>query len=419
MSEKNLPFTSEQLEYIIRDFPTPFHIYDEQSIIVTAQAINNAFSWCEGFKQFFAVKATPNPSILKILSRQGFGADCSSLPELMIAEKCGVYGKNIMFTSNNTPKEEYKKAMELGAIINIDDISHIKLLEEELGLPDLMCLRYNPGQIKSGNTFLGEPENSKFGMTKAQLFEGYRMLKEKGVSRFGLHTMISTQVLDANYFVDTARRLFELVIEISSECNIQFEFVNIGGGIGIPYSLDEKAVDIHSVGYGIKRAYEKVILANNYPTIKIYTEFGRVVTGPSGYFVSKVLHKKKTYKQYIGVDASMANLMRIGMYGLYHYITVMGKEHLPTNMTYDITGSLCENNDRFAINRKLPEIEVGDTIVIHDTGAHGFAMGFNYNGKLRSKELLLRPNGEVIQIRRAETVDDYFSTLNFNVLSKL
>lgn len=418
MNTKKIPFTCEELDDVIKTFPTPFHIYDEKVIIETAQRINKAFSWCDGFKQFFAIKATPNPSIVKILSQQGFGTDCSSLPEIVMSERCGILAENIMFTSNNTPKEEYIKAKELGAIINIDDITHIKFLEE-IGLPDLMCLRYNPGQFRSGNDYLGEPENSKFGMTKEQLFEGYQMLKNKGVTRFGLHTMISTQVLDANYFIDTARMLFELVIEISIKCDITFEFVNIGGGIGIPYRLYEESVDLDLVGKGIKEAYEKIILANGYKPIKIYTEFGRVVTGPSGYFVTKVIHKKNSYKQYIGVDASMANLMRIGMYGLYHYITVMGKDNMPTDQIYDITGSLCENNDRFAIDRSLPEIVVGDKIVIHDTGAHGFAMGFNYNGKLRSKELLLRTNGDVVQIRRAETIEDYFSTMNFDILEDL
>lgn len=417
--KKNIPFTVKKLETIMERFPTPFYIYDEKEIIKNANKLKNAFSWCDGFKEYFAVKATPNPCILKILNEEGFGADCSSLPELIMAERCGITGENIMFTSNNTPKEEYRKAKELGAIINIDDISHIEFLEEEVGLPDLICLRYNPGTLRTGNKFIGRPEEAKFGMTKEQLFIAYRMLKEVGVKRFGIHTMIATQVLDANYFINTAEMLFDLVEEISLKCGINFEFINIGGGIGIPYSPNEEAVDIDFIGNGIREAYEKFKLKNRQIPLKVYMEFGRMITGPYGYLVSKVIHKKSTYKNYVGIDANMANLMRAGMYGVYHHITVMGKEDIDLSETYDIIGSLCENNDKFAIDRKMPTIDIGDIIIIHDTGAHGHAMGFNYNGKLRSAELLLRTDGTVLQIRRAETIEDYFSTINQDVFSIL
>ncbi|WP_443659098.1 diaminopimelate decarboxylase [Clostridium algidicarnis] len=418
MVKKKIPFTHKEIENIIKSYSTPFHIYDEKEMVDNTKRLKEAFSWCEGFKEYFAVKATPNPCILKILKNQGFGADCSSLPELVMAERCGIVGENIMFTSNNTPTEEYRKALEMGAIINIDDISHIKILDK-IGMPDLICLRYNPGKLRSGNDFIGKPEEAKFGMTKEQLIESYNILKEKGVKRFGIHTMIATQVLDPSYFINTAQMLFDLVLEISLKCDISFEFINIGGGIGIPYDPNEEAIDINFIGSGIRKLYEKFLLKNENKPLKIYMEFGRMITGPYGYLVSKVIHTKNIYKKYIGIDACMANLMRVGMYGLYHHITISGKEHMPLEEIYDITGSLCENNDKFAIDRKLPKIEIGDIVVIHDTGAHGHAMGFNYNGKLRSAELLLRADGTVLQIRRAETIEDYFSTLNYDILNIL
>jgi diaminopimelate decarboxylase len=416
---KDIPFTKKQLETIINIYPTPFHIYDEKAITENAHRLKEAFAWCNGFKEYFAVKATPNPCILKILKNQGFGADCSSLPELVMAEKCGITKEEIMFTSNNTPKEEYRKALEMGVIINVDDISHLEILDKELRLPNVICLRYNPGSLRDGNYFMGKPEEAKFGMTKEQLFEGYHFLKEKGVKRFGIHTMIATQVLDPSYFINTAQMLFDLVLEISLKCDISFEFINIGGGIGIPYKPNEEAVDINFIGRGIKEAYGKFITNNNNKPIKIYMEFGRMITGPYGYLISKVIHTKNTYKKYLGIDACMANLMRAGMYGAYHHITVVGKENTPQDEIYDITGSICENNDKFAIDMRMPQMEIGDILVIHDTGAHGHAMGFNYNGKLRSAELLLREDGTTLQIRRAETIEDYFTTLNYDVVSTI
>lgn len=414
MSAKIVPFTKEQIEVIIKKYPTPFHIYDEQGIRENARKLTDAFRWVPGFKEYFAVKATPNPQILKIMKEEGFGADCSSLAELILAEQAGITGENIMFTSNDTPVEEFEKAIELGAIINLDDISHISFLEETVGIPELICFRYNPGPLKKGNAIIGSPEEAKYGLTRQQLFEAYRIMKEKGVKRFGLHTMVASNELDPNYFVETAKILFELVIDICREVGIRFEFINIGGGIGIPYRPEQEPVDLKVVSQGIRKLYNELIIANGLDPLKIVMENGRVITGPFGYLVATVLHKKEIYKNYIGLDASMANLMRPGMYGAYHHLTVMGKENWPADHLYDVTGSLCENNDKFAIDRKLPVIERGDIVVIHDTGAHGHAMGFNYNGKLRSAELLLKPDGTLTLIRRAETLDDLFATLNLD-----
>ena len=335
---------------------------------------------------------------------------------MILAEKAGLPGDFIMFSSNDTPAGEYQKAKELGAIINLDDISHIPFLEAHSGLPNLICFRYNPGPLREGNVFIGEPEEAKYGFTKEQLFKGYRTVRDKGVKRFGLHTMIASNELDPYYFVDTARMLYDLAVEISGSLDIRLEFINIGGGIGIPYRPEQAPVDLEVVSRGIRRAYEEKIRANGLHPVNLYMETGRIITGPYGYLVAKVLHIKDTYKKYAGLDACMANLMRPAIYGAYHHITVLGKEDAPHDQVYDVTGSLCENNDKFAIDRKLPEIEIGDTLVIHDTGAHGHAMGFNYNGKLRSAELLLKANGEVELIRRAETVDDYFATLDFSRL---
>ena len=413
MNSKKLPFSKNQIEEIIKQHPTPFHIYDEQSIRENARRLIKAFEWAPDFKEYFAVKATPNPSILKILKEEGFGADCSSLPELILAEQAGITGENIMFTSNNTTAEEYKKARELGAIINLDDISHIPFLEEHAGLPSLVCFRYNPGPLREGNTIIGNPEEAKYGFTKEQLFEGYRIARDKGIKRFGIHTMVASNELDAQYFIATANMLFDLVIEISGKLDIRFEFINLGGGIGIPYHPEQEPVDLELISDGIKKLYTEKIESANILPLKIFMENGRMITGPYGNLVTRVLHKKNIYKQYVGVDATMANLMRPGLYGAYHHITVLDKENAELTHTYDVAGSLCENNDKFAIDRKLPEIQQGDILVIHDTGAHGFAMGFNYNGKLRSAELLLKPDGNVQLIRRAETIDDYFATLNF------
>ena len=417
MTKKYIPFSKQQLEKIIEQYPTPFHIYDEKGIREYARKFTKAFSWNSGFKEYYAIKSAPNPYLMKIMREEGFGIDCSSYAELVIAEKLGMSGDEIMFTSNDTPAYEYKKAIELGAIINLDDISHIEYLEKNIGLPSLVCFRYNPGSLKEGNTIIGHPEEAKYGFTREQLFEGYQMLKDKGVTRFGLHTMVASNELDAAYFVETAQILFDLIVEIKQKVGIQIEFANLGGGIGIPYRPTEEPVDLDFMSQGIKKLYQEKIEANGLAPLRVYFESGRAMTGPFGYLVSTVLHIKKTYKQYAGLDSSMANLMRPALYGSYHHITVMGKEYEPIDQVYDVTGSLCENNDKFAINRHLPKMEPGDLVVIHDAGAHGHAMGFNYNGKLRSAELLIRENGEVVPIRRAETLSDYFATLDFGGLS--
>ncbi|MHB8138671.1 MAG: diaminopimelate decarboxylase family protein [Smithellaceae bacterium] len=418
MPEKRLPFTKKQLDTIIEKYPTPFHIYDEKAIRKNARDFKKAFAWNKGFKEYFAIKACPNPSLIKILHAEGFGTDCSSLAELMMSEKTGIVGEEIMFSSNDTPAEEFVKARKLKAIINLDDITHIQYLEQHAGLPEIICLRYNPGPLKKGNFIIGHPEESKYGFTRDQLFEGYRLCRDKGIKRFGIHIFVASNELDPNYFVETAEIIFKLIVELSHALNIRFEFANLSGGFGIPYRPEQKRIDLQFMGRGIREKYEQIIAANGLAPLKIFTESGRYITGPYGYLVSKVLHIKDTYKQFAGLDASMANLMRPALYGAYHHITVLGKEKRPHDFMYDVTGSLCENNDKFAIDRKLPKLAPGDIVVIHDAGAHGHAMGFNYNGKLRSAELLLRENGSVIQIRRAETVKDYFATLDFNGLKK-
>ena len=418
MPGKPLPFTKNQIAKIIKKYPTPFHIYDEKAIRENARDFKNAFSWNEGFKEFYAVKAAPNPYLMKILHKEGYGADCSSLAELIMAQKTGITGEEIMFSSNDTPVEEFLLAKRLKAIINLDDISHIAYLEKYAGLPSMICFRYNPGKLKKGNHIIGHPEEAKYGFTREQLFEGYKICKEKGIKRFGIHTMVASNELDPYYFVETAEILFKLIAEISQTLKIKFEFVNIGGGIGIPYRPEQKRINLNVMSQGIKKKYNEIIVGNGLAPLKLFTECGRYITGPYGYLVARVLHIKDTYKKFAGLDASMANLMRPALYGAYHHITVMGKENKPHNVVYDVTGSLCENNDKFAIDRKLPKLERGDIVVIHEAGAHGFAMGFNYNGKLRSAELLLRADGDVVQIRRAETVNDYFATLDFGGLAK-
>jgi diaminopimelate decarboxylase len=416
MNEKTLPFSKEKITGIAEKFPTPFHIYDEKGMREYARKFVKAFSWNSGFKEYYAIKSAPNPFLMKILRQEGFGIDCSSMAELVLAEKVGMRGEEIMFTSNDTPAYEYKKALELGAIINLDDFGHIKYLEEQVGLPELVCFRYNPGALKEGNAIIGHPEEAKYGFTREQLFEGYKILRDKGVKRFGIHTMVASNELNPDYFVETATILFELIVELYKTLGIRFEFANLGGGIGIPYKPDQQAVDLDRMSNGIREGYNKYIAANNLDPLKIYFESGRAITGPFGFLVSRVLHIKNTYKKYAGLDASMANLMRPALYGSYHHITVLGHEENTSKFMYDVTGSLCENNDKFAINRVLPKMMPGDLVVIHDTGAHGHAMGFNYNGKLRSAELLLREDGEVVEIRRAETLNDYFATLDFGQL---
>jgi len=415
---KVFPFKKEQIVEIARKYPTPFHIYDEKAIRQNARRLKDAFKGVRGFKEFFSVKALPNPFIMEILKEEGFGADCSSLPELLLAEKTGIVGEEIMFSSNNTPAHEFRKAMSLGAIINLDDISHIEYLEKNAGLPNVICCRYNPGKARRGNHIIGHPEEAKYGFTKDQLLKGYAMLKAKGVKRFGIHTMIASNELDYRYFVETADMLFDLVVDISRKVGINFEFVNLGGGVGIPYEPGQKPVSFHKYAAGVHKSYKAKITRNGLGPLNVYLECGRVITGPYGYLISTVLHIKRTYKDYIGVDSCMTDLMRPALYGAYHHITVLGKEKRRAHHKYDVSGSLCENNDKFAIDRGLPEVEPGDIIVIHDTGAHGYAMGFNYNGKLRSAELLLRENGEVVQIRRGETPDDYFATLDFDRLEQ-
>jgi diaminopimelate decarboxylase len=416
MTEKKIPLSKERLEELTEQFPTPFHIYDEKGIRENAKRLKAAFAWNPGFKEYFAVKATPNPYLMAILKTEGFGSDCSSYGELILSEKVGITGENIIFTSNDTPAYEFKKAKELGAIINLDDISHIQYLEEHVGLPELICCRYNPGPLKAGNAIIGHPEEAKYGFTREQLFEGYRILRDKGIKRFGLHTMVASNELEVSYFIETAQMLFELVGELTAELGIEFEFVNLGGGIGIPYKPEEDPVDLAILGEGVKKLYNELILGKGLNPVDIRLECGRMITGPYGYLVGRVLHKKHTYKQYVGLDACMANLMRPGMYGAYHHVNVAGKEDQPADFVFDVTGALCENNDKYTIDRPLQQVDVGDLVVIHDAGAHGHSMGFNYNAKLRSAELLLREDGEVIQIRRAETLEDHFATLDLEGL---
>ena len=416
MAEKKLPFSQAQLDEMLQKYPTPFHLYDEAAIRANVKRLLAAFSWAPAFKEYFAVKATPNPFLLKILKEEGLGADCSSAAELVLAEKVGITGENIMFSSNDTPAEEYAKAVELGAIINLDDISHIEYLEKHVGLPELLSFRYNPGSARAGNTIIGKPEDAKYGLTKEQLFEAYRIVRDKGVKRFGIHTMVISNELNPDYFIETARMMMTLAKEIYETLGIRIEMINFGGGIGIPYRPEDNQVDLEYVGAGIRKLYEEIIVPAGLAPLKLALECGRMIAGPYGYLVSKVLHKKETYKNYVGLDACMANLMRPALYGSYHHITVVGKEKQPLDHVYDVTGSLCENNDKFAIDRALPQVDIGDVVVIHDAGAHGHAMGFNYNGKLRSAEILLKADGTTELIRRAETLEDYFATLDFSKL---
>jgi len=421
MGEKYFPFDRDSLEKLVQRYPTPFYLYDEKGIVENVRRIKAAFSVFPGYKQHFAVKALPNPFILKILAAEGLGADCSSYPELLLAGMVGIIGEDAMFSSNDTPLNEYKAAKRFGAVINLDDFTHIDFLERNAGLPELVSMRYNPGPLKEGNAIIGKPEEAKFGLTKEQIIAGFAMLKEKGVRRFALHTMVASNELSIPYHVETARMLFELAVEIKSKTGVRIEFVNLGGGVGIPYRPEEEAVDYQVLAAGIHKAYNETVKPAGLDPLGIRTEWGRTVTGPYGWLVSRAIHKKETYRNYIGLDSSMADLMRPALYGAYHHITIPGKENAPLSETYDIVGSLCENNDKFAVQRKLPKINTssenqdgakGDFVVIHDAGAHGRAIGFNYNGKLRCGELLLRQDGSIRQIRRPETVEDYFATLS-------
>lgn len=414
MTEKIFPVSQTRLEEIIREYPTPFHIYDEKAIRANLRRLKAAFSWAPSFTEHFAVKAAPNPYLINIVKEEGGGTDCSSLAELRLSEMAGVTGEKIMLTSNDTPADEFQKAIELGAIINLDDISHIEYLEKNAGFPGCLSFRYNPGNLIEGNDIIGKPTEAKYGVTHDQLFEAYQMAKAKGVNRFGLHTMVISNELNPDGIIFTATLMFKLAVEVKNRLGIKLEFINLGGGVGIPYRPEDTAVDLEYVGAGIKKAYEEILVANGLDGIALKMELGRSITGPYGWLVSTVLHEKKTYKDYIGLDSCMANLMRPALYGAYHHIIVAGKESAPCDHTYDVTGSLCENNDKFAIDRKLPQIDIGDRLIICDAGAHGHAMGFNYNGKLRSAELLLKEDGSVQLIRRAETIEDYFATLHFD-----
>ena len=413
MNEKKFPLGKEQTMELIKRWPTPFHIYDEAKIRANFRRLREAFSWAPGFREHFAVKALPNPRIVQILHEEGAGTDCSSIAELLISAAAGVKGEEIMLTSNDTPWEEFQKAIALGAVINLDDLSHLDYMAEHAGLPEVLSFRYNPGDLIEGNDIIGKPVEAKYGLTRPQMFEGYRRAQEMGVKRFGLHTMVISSELRTEAFLLTARIMFELAAELKQNLGICVEFVNLGGGFGIPYRPEENPIDYAAVGAGIERLYNDIMRPAGLGSTAIRTESGRAITGDAGWLVSTVLHEKDTYKKYIGLDSCMANLMRPALYGAYHHITVLGKENAPADHIYDVTGSLCENNDKFAIDRALPKIDIGDIVVIHDTGAHGSAMGFNYNGKLWCAELLLRTDGTIELIRRAQTLDDYFATLRY------
>ena len=420
---KKVPFvTKEKIEETTKTYPTPFHIYDEKGIRENAEAVKEAFSWNQGFREYFAVKATPNPFLISILHEYGCGCDCSSLTELMLSNAIGIRGEEVMFSSNDTPREDYEYAAKIGAIINLDDITHIDFLEKILGkLPETMSCRYNPGGVfRMSNGIMDNPGDSKYGFTEKQLFEGFRILKEKGVKRFGLHAFLASNTVTNEYYPQLAGQLFGLAVKLKEETGVSVSFINLSGGVGIPYTPEQEPNDIRLIGEGVRKEYEKILVPAGMGDVAIYTEMGRFMMGPYGALVTQAIHEKHTHKEYIGVDACAVNLMRPAMYGAYHHITVLGKEDAPCDHQYDVTGSLCENNDKFAIDRMLPIIEKGDYLVIHDTGAHGHAMGYNYNGKLRSAELLLKEDGNVQLIRRAETPKDYFATLDcFEVFGKL
>lgn len=417
MSEK-IPFvTKEQLEDIASRYATPFYLYDEKGIRETARRVNKAFSWNKGFKEYFAVKATPTPGILKILHEEGCGADCSSYTELLMADAVGFKGDEIMFSSNDTPAEDFQLARKLNATINLDDITHIDFLERVADIPDTVCCRYNPGgHFAIANNIMDNPGDAKYGMTREQLTEAYKRLMAKGVKHFGLHAFLASNTVTNDYYPELARILFKVAVELKEETGASIEFINLSGGVGIAYRPGQPQNDIMEIGEGVRRAYEEVLVPAGMGNVRLYTEMGRYMLAPYGALVSRVIHQKHIYKEYIGLDACAANLMRPAIYGAYHHITVMGKENAPCDHKYDVTGGLCENNDKFAIDRMLPEINIGDLVFIHDAGAHGFAMGYNYNGKLRSAELLLKEDGSVEMIRRAETPADYFATFDFTGL---
>lgn len=419
MNEKKPFVTKEQAEEIVKKFPTPIHLYDEKGIRENARRLYQAFSWNKGFKEYFAVKATPNPRILQILKEEGCGTDCSSYTELLMSEACGFVGNEIMFSSNDTPAEDFVLADKLGATINLDDITHIPFLEDAIGhIPERICCRFNPGGVfqlggsKEGFQVMDNPGEAKYGMTRAQMTEAYRILKEKGAKEFGIHAFLASNTISNEYYPELARILFRMAVELREETGAHITFINLSGGIGIPYRPEQSTNDIAVIGEGVRKAYEEILVPAGMGDVALYTELGRYMLGPYGCLLTRAIHEKNTYKHYIGVDACAANLMRPAIYGAYHHITVLGKEDAPCDHKYDVTGSLCENCDKFAVDRMLPEIEIGDLLVIHDAGAHGFSMGYNYNGKLRSAEVLLKEDGSTELIRRAETPADYFATLD-------
>ena len=420
---KKKPFvTLEQLQEITKTYPTPFYLYDEKGIRENAKALKEAFAWNPGYKEYFAVKATPNPFLIDILREYGCGCDCSSMTELMLSEALGIKGEDIMFSSNDTPAEEFAYAAKIGAIINLDDYTHIDFLEKTIGyIPETISCRFNPGGVfQISNDIMDNPGDAKYGMTTEQLFDAYRVLQQKGAKHFGLHAFLASNTVTNEYYPMLAKVLFELAVRLKKETGADIRFINLSGGIGIPYRPDQEPNDIRAIGEGVRKVYEEVLVPAGMGDVAIYTELGRFMLGPYGCLVTKAIHEKHTYKEYIGVDACAVNLMRPAMYGAYHHITVMGKEDAPCDHTYDVTGSLCENNDKFAIDRQLSKIDKGDLLVIHDTGAHGYAMGYNYNGKLKSAELLLKEDGSVQLIRRAETPKDYFATFDcFDIIKGL
>ena len=420
--EKKTFVTKEQLDEIVKQYPTPFHLYDEKGIRENIKAVKEAFSWNKGFKEYFAVKACPNPFLINILKEYGCGCDCSSYTELMMSSAIGCTGKDIMFSSYDTPADEYAYAYKLGATINLDDITHIDFLEDTIGtIPKRISCRYNPGgTFELGNGIMDNPGDAKYGMTTEQIFDAFRILKEKGAEEFGIHAFLASNTVTNEYYPELAKRLFELAVKLKEETGANIKFINLSGGVGIPYTPDQKPNDIRVIGEGVRKVYEEVLVPAGMGDVEIYSEMGRFMMGPYGCLVTKAIHEKHTHKEYIGVDACAVNLMRPAMYGAYHHITVMGKEKEPCDHKYDVTGSLCENNDKFAVDRMLPKIDMGDLLVIHDTGAHGFAMGYNYNGKLKSAEVLLKEDGSTQLIRRAEEPKDYFATFDcFDIYDKL
>ena len=413
--EKKPFVTKEQLEDIVKQYPTPFHLYDEKGIRENARKVKQAFSWNKGYKEYFAVKATPNPYILQILQEEGFGCDCSSFTELMMSEACGITGEEIMFSSNATPAKEFEYARELGAIINLDDITHIDFLEQHGGIPETISCRYNPGGVfKMSNGIMDNPGDAKYGLTTEQMFEAFRILKQKGAKHFGIHAFLASNTVTNEYYPALAKVLFELAVKLKEETGADIKFINLSGGVGIPYRPDQEPNDILAIGEGVRKVYEEILVPAGMGDVALCTEMGRFILGPYGGLITTAIHEKHTHKEYIGCDACAANLMRPAIYGAYHHITVMGKENEPCDHKYDVTGSLCENSDKFAIDRMLPKIDMGDLLFIHDAGAHGFAMGYNYNGKLRSAEILLQEDGSAKMIRRAETPEDLYATFDFS-----